>query len=169
MAKSKKKTKLSAFSRFSKKQLIIAGIFILGFGGFGIWKVAFSSAASFQTIKSISGNWWIPKGQPQMFDSLTINPGGTGSNPLGAGTYRLCAVVISAGSTSSSSNTAHFFTGPSGVHSEFYVSPMSYTTKCSKSYTSQQNSGSLFTPSITVYSDSKNALRVKQVYWQKYK
>lgn len=45
MAKSKKKAK-SAFSRFSKQQLIVAGIFILGFGGFGVWKLAFSSAAT---------------------------------------------------------------------------------------------------------------------------
>jgi hypothetical protein len=42
MAKSKS---VSAFSRFSKQQLIVAAIFILGFGGFGVYKLAFSSAA----------------------------------------------------------------------------------------------------------------------------
>ena len=45
MAKSKKNTKLTFLSKFSKQQIIIALVFILGFGGFGVYKLAFSSAA----------------------------------------------------------------------------------------------------------------------------
>jgi hypothetical protein len=43
MAKSKS---VSAFSRFNKQQLIVAAVFVLGFGGFGVYKLAFSSAAT---------------------------------------------------------------------------------------------------------------------------
>lgn len=45
MAKSKKTKKLGLLSRFSKQQLIITSVFVLGFGGLGVWKLAFSSAA----------------------------------------------------------------------------------------------------------------------------
>lgn len=46
MAKSKNKTKLSVFSQVNKQKLLIALIFVIGFGGFGVWKLAFSKAAT---------------------------------------------------------------------------------------------------------------------------
>lgn len=44
MAKSKKNTKLTFISKFSKQQIIIALVFILGFGGFGVYKLIKSYA-----------------------------------------------------------------------------------------------------------------------------
>lgn len=47
MAKTKKNTKLKSgfLAKFSKQQIIIALVFILGFGGFGVWKLVLSQAA----------------------------------------------------------------------------------------------------------------------------
>jgi hypothetical protein len=57
MAKSKKKAKLSRFSRFSKQQMILATVFILGFGGIGGYYIIKSYAAwapgSFAWLKGI--------------------------------------------------------------------------------------------------------------------
>ncbi|MBI1857480.1 hypothetical protein HYS01_04410 [Candidatus Saccharibacteria bacterium] len=49
MTKTKKKTKVSVLSRLRKPQMMIAMVFVLGFGGFGVYKLAFSSAATYQT------------------------------------------------------------------------------------------------------------------------
>jgi hypothetical protein len=46
MAKAKKTSKSSWFSRFSNQQIIVVTIFVLAFGGLGIYKLAFSSAAT---------------------------------------------------------------------------------------------------------------------------
>ncbi|MBI1857477.1 hypothetical protein HYS01_04395 [Candidatus Saccharibacteria bacterium] len=48
MTKTKKKTKVSVLSRLRKPQMMIAMVFVLGFGGFGVYKLAFSSAAEIQ-------------------------------------------------------------------------------------------------------------------------
>lgn len=45
MAKSKK---TSFFSRFNKQQMIVAAVIVIGFGGFGTYKLAFSNAAEIQ-------------------------------------------------------------------------------------------------------------------------
>lgn len=42
MAKSKK---TSVFSRFSNQQLLVAAVFVVGFGSFGVYKLGFSNAA----------------------------------------------------------------------------------------------------------------------------
>ncbi len=76
------KAKLSAFSRFSKKQIIIALVFILGFGGFGVYKLAFSGAAPPKTatpVFVIVGDYANAKGHsPELYtvqDSVVYTGG----------------------------------------------------------------------------------------------
>lgn len=56
MTKTKKKTKVSVLSLFRKPQLMIAMVFVLGFGGFGVYKLAFSSAATPKFVKIVGCN-----------------------------------------------------------------------------------------------------------------
>lgn len=45
MAKSKKPAKFAPLSNLSKQRLVIIAVFVLGFGGIGLYKLAYSSAA----------------------------------------------------------------------------------------------------------------------------
>jgi hypothetical protein len=157
MAKSKKKAKLSAFSRFSKQQLIVALVFILSFGSFGVYTIIRSYAATWTTRKTVSSTWKIYSGQTSSLSNATY--------PSSAGTYRFCIYAKSMGDPLTNQTSTLTLSWNQYSSTVVSVGSKGYVTYCTTAYRNLTAiGGAYWTPKIT--NNKGPAVNITKLTWQ---